>query len=207
MLRITKKETVFFDHFATMLCMALKASKALEDLIINYSDVENKIKNICDIEHECDLQVHTVFKKLNVAFITPIDREDIYLITKELDNIVDNIEKTADLFSIYNIKEIKPVTLDFVRLLTESIIHLQKLVDELVHIKTSKIIHNEIIEVNNIENQGDAIYKNELTKLFNEETNAVDILRWQGIFNNLESALDACEDVADIIEGVVMKNA
>ena len=96
MLRITKKETVFFDHFAMMLCMALEASKALEDLILNYTDVEQKIKHIGHVEHECDLQVHIIFKKLNVAFITPIDREDIYLITKELDNIVDNIEKTAD---------------------------------------------------------------------------------------------------------------
>lgn len=207
MLRITKKETVFFDHFATMLRMALEASKALEDLIVNYTDVEKKIKNIGHIEHECDLQVHTIFKKLNVAFITPIDREDIYLITKELDNIVDNIEKTADLFLIYNIKEIKPVTLEIVQLITESIIHLQKLVDELVRIKTSKIIHNEIIEVNKIENQGDTLYKNELTKLFRGDTDAVDIIRWNGIFNNLETALDACEDVADIIEGVVMKNA
>ena len=207
MLRITKKETVFFDHFATMLSMALEASKALEDLILNYTDVENKIKNIGHIEHECDLQVHTIFKKLNVAFITPIDREDIYLITKELDNIVDNIEKTADLFLIYNIKEIKPVTLEIVQLITESIIHLQRLVDELVRIKTSKIIHNEIIEVNKIENQGDTLYKSELTKLFSGETDAVDIIRWNGIFNNLETALDACEDVADIIEGVVMKNA
>jgi Phosphate transport regulator (distant homolog of PhoU) len=207
MLRITNRETVFFDHFAAMLGMALEASKALEDLIVDYTDVEKKIDNIGNIEHECDLQVHTVLKKLNVAFITPIDREDIYLITKELDNIVDNIEKTADLFIIYNIKEIKPVTLEIVKLITESIIHLQKLVDELVRLKTSKIIHNEIIEVNKIENQGDTIYKNELTRLFGDETDAVDIIRWHGIFDNLESALDACEDVADIIEGVVMKNA
>ena len=207
MLRITKKETVFFDHFAEMLCMAHEASKALEELIVNYADVDNKITHICDIEHQCDLQVHAILNKLNVAFITPIDREDIYLITKELDNIVDNIEKTADLFAIYNIKEIKPVTLEFVQLLTQSITHLQKLVDELVRLKTSKIIHNQIIEVNNIENQGDAIYKRELTKLFSEETNAIEILRWHRIFDNLESALDACEDVADIIEGVVMKNA
>ena len=79
--------------------------------------------------------------------------------------------------------------------------------DELVRIKTSKIIHNEIIEVNKIENQGDTIYKTEISNLFHEENSAVDIIRWHGIFDNLESALDACEDVADIIEGVVMKNA
>ena len=207
MLRVTKKEAVFFTYFSEMINMAYESSRALEDLMTNFTDISNKIKAISEIEHACDIHVHKILKQLNATFITPIDREDIYLIAKELDNIVDNIEETAHRFVIFNVKEIKPESIEVSKIITQSISHLQKLLAELVYMKASDTMLKEIIEVNRLENQGDVIYRDELTKLFATETDAINVIRWQGIYSYLEKALDACEDVANIIEGVVMKHA
>jgi uncharacterized protein Yka (UPF0111/DUF47 family) len=207
MLRVTKKEAVFFKYFSEMIDMAYEAAIGLEDLMVNYTDVEIKVKAITDIEHRCDLQVHLILHKLNAAFITPIDREDIYLIAKELDEIVDHIEETATRFIIYNIKDIKPAAIEMAKLITQSVIHLQVLLKEFAHIKISQCVLNEVIEINRLENVADDIYRTELTELFLKETNAVELIKWQGIYTYLEKAMDSCEYVTNIIEGVVMKHA
>jgi uncharacterized protein Yka (UPF0111/DUF47 family) len=207
MLRVTKKEAVFFKYFSEMIDMAHEAAIGLEDLMTNYTDTEVKVKAITEVEHRCDLQVHLILQKLNAAFITPIDREDIYSIAKELDEIVDHIEETACRFIIYNIKEIKPAAIEVSKLLTQSVIHLQVLIKEFVHVKVSQCVINEVIEINRLENVADEIYRNELTKLFSQETNAIELIKWEGIYTYLEKAIDSCEYVTNIIEGVVMKHA
>ena len=207
MIRITKKEAVFFVEFSEMIELALQSAKGLEDLMVNFTDIKAKIKAIAEIEHNCDIQVHKIIKQLNAAFITPIDREDIFLIAKEIDNIIDYIDETANHFTIYNVKKVKPAAIELAKLIIQSITNLQILFVELVKMKANDKIFKPIIEVNRIENQGDEIYRDELTKLFAEETNAIEVIRWQGIYNYLEKALDSCEDVANIIEGVVMKHA
>jgi len=207
MIKITKKEAVFFRYFSEMIEMTHTASVALENLMNDYTDVQSKIKAISEIEHSCDLHVHTVMKTLNAAFITPIDREDIFLIAKEIDNIIDHIEETAHRFVIYNVKEVKPESKELAHLITVSIVQLKIIFDELIKMKHNGSMFAAIIEVNKLENQGDDIYRDELTKLFKEEENPVDVIRWQGILSYLEKALDACEDVANIVEGVVMKHA
>ncbi len=207
MIRITKKEAVFFIEFSEMIELALQSAKGLEDLMVNFTDIKAKIKAIAEIEHNCDIQVHKIIKQLNAAFITPIDREDIFLIAKEIDNIIDYIDETANHFTIYNVKKVKPAAIELAKLIIQSITNLQILFVELIKMKANDKIFKPIIEVNRIENQGDEIYRAELTKLFAEEGNAIEVIRWQGIYNYLEKALDSCEDVANIIEGVVMKHA
>jgi uncharacterized protein Yka (UPF0111/DUF47 family) len=207
MLRVTKREAVYFTYFSEIVVLAREAAKALEEMMCDYCDVEDKIKKISSIEHDCDQKIHTIFEHLNAAFITPIDREDIYMITKELDNIVDNIDETAHLFAIYNIREIKPKAIEIARLIRSSIDHLGIMFDELVHMKVSKKMLDEIIEINRIENLGDQIYRDELKTLFADDSKPVDIIRWEGIYEYLEKSLDSSEDVANIVEGVVMKHA
>jgi uncharacterized protein Yka (UPF0111/DUF47 family) len=207
MLRVTKKEAVFFKYFSEMIDMAHEAAIGLEDLMTNFTDIEVKVHAITDVEHRCDLQVHLILQKLNAAFITPIDREDIYSIAKELDEIVDHIEETATRFIIYNIKEVKPAAIEVSKLITRSIVHLQVLLKEFAHVKVSESVINEVIEINRLENVGDEIYRNELTNLFLQESNAVELIKWEGIYTYLEKAMDSCEYVTNIIEGVVMKHA
>lgn len=207
MLRVTKKEAIFFKLFAEMTDKIIEAAYALEDLMTNYNDVPNKVKAIGDLEHECDMHAHKILKQLNAAFITPIDREDIYSITKELDNIADAIDEVAHRFVMYNVQSVKPDSIEIAKLITIATKELKELMNELVHLKISDTLKEKIIEVNRLENVGDEIFRSSVTKLFAEVKDPLEVIKWKGIYSYLEHALDACEEVADIVEGVVMKHA
>lgn len=207
MLRTTKKEMAFYTDFTKMIDLIHDAALRLEDLLTNYTNVKIKIKEITEMEHNCDILCHQAIDRINDSFITPIDREDIFVIDKALDDIMDNIEETASRFEIYNIKAIVPEVIMFTKLITSSTARLQKLFKLMPHSNAAKEMQTEIIEVNRLENQGDAIYRQQLTDLFADEKDAIVILTWSNIYESLEKALDACEDIANIIEGVITKHA
>ena len=207
MFRMSKAEVVFFDLFEQASEKANQCANALYALATDYTDVAQKVKAIEVIEHECDLLVHETMKYLNAAFITPIDREDIFEIAKEMDNIVDAIEAIAHRFVMFNVQSITEDAKDMCKLITQCTRELHMLMSELVRMKKSKSILQHIIEVNRIENEGDKLYRSAITNLFTNEKDPIEVVKWKGIYEYLENALDACEDVANIIEGVVMKNA
>ena len=206
MFRITRKEEVFFDLFVETTELACTAAKKLDDLVTKLDDVEEKIKTIKKIEHDCDQSIHKIMKQLNRSFITPIDREDIYEIAKALDNITDEIECVAHRFTMFNVTSVTDYAGAFSNLIVFCTKELKDLMVELKNLKTSKIIAKKIIEVNRIENEGDDLYRVAMTALFSSQVDPVDVIKWKDIYDHLENTLDACEDVANIVEGVVMKN-
>lgn len=207
MFRITRKEEAFFDLFVETAESGCKTAKMLEELMKNYTRVNEKIDAIEECEHECDNQVHKILEQLNKSFITPIDREDIYLIAKELDNITDDIESTAHRFTMFNVRSITEDAKKMAGLIVKCTEELKAVMAELKYMKTSKLLKERIIEVNRIEDEGDLVFRNAITKLFIQETDAVEVIKWKEIYEYLENTLDACEDVANIVEGVVMKHA
>jgi uncharacterized protein len=207
MFRVTKREEIFYSMFVETAENTCKAALMLEDLMTNFTDVDNKIKKIEDVEHECDKRVHKILAQLNKSFITPIDREDIYLIAKELDNITDDIEATAHRFNMFNVSSIREEAKKLTELIVVSTKELKDVMSELKNMKKSKTLKEKIIEINRIENEGDEIYRSAMTSLFKHEKDAIEVIKWKEILEYLENTLDACEDVANIIEGVVMKNA
>lgn len=184
-----------------------RAAELLKDLIDHYTDVEEKIAAIEKIEHKCDADVHNILKQLNRAFITPIDREDIFVIAKEMDNITDNIESTAHRFKLFNIHTVTPVAMAMSDLIISSTQELNIIFQEFRHMKTSKVLHEKIIEVNRLENQADDVYRDAIQSLFLNETNPIELIKWKELYEYMEKSIDSCEDVANIIEGVVTKNA
>jgi uncharacterized protein len=207
MFRMTPKEGRFFDLFVNTANDTCKAAKMLEELMTDYTDVDEKIAQIEKIEHQCDNHVHNMIEQLNRSFITPIDREDIFQISKELDNITDAIEGTAHRFKMFNVKYIHEDAIKLVRMVTSCTIELRNVMAELKTMKRSKVLSVKIIEVNRIEDEGDNIYRNAITKLFIDEKDALEVIKWREIYEFLENTLDACEDVANIVEGIVMKHA
>lgn len=207
MFRITDKEEIFFDLFEATAVDTCAASKKLEDLMTNFVDLNEKIGAIEEIEHKCDGHVHKMLEHLNRSFITPIDREDIFLIAKELDNITDAIEATAHRFRMFNVKDIKEDAVSLAKLITQCTKELADVMLELKKLKSSKILKEKVIEINRIENVGDDIFRNAMQKLFLTENNAIEVIKWKEIYEYLENTLDACEDVANIVEGVAMKNS
>ncbi len=207
MFKTSKKEEIFFDMFSETAETTLKAARALDELVKNYVNVDKKINAIEEIEHECDNQIHKIMQQINKSFITPIDREDICEIAKEMDNITDAIESTAHRFKMFNVKSIKEDAIKMVKLIVDCTLVLKGVMSELKNMKTSKTLQDKIIEVNRIEDEGDTIFRNAITKLFVVETDPIEVTKWKEIYEYLENTLDACEDVANIVEGVVMKHA
>lgn len=207
MFRMTAKEAIFFDLFSDTAADTCKAARMLEELMRNFTDITEKVGAIEEIEHKCDGHVHKMLEHLNRSFVTPIDREDIYLIAKELDNITDDIESTAHRFKMFNVTSIRPDALKMAELIIECTEELMGVMSELKNMKTSKVLKDRIIEVNRIEDAGDDIFRNAMQSLFVNENDPLEVIKWKEIYEYLENTLDACEDVANIIEGVVMKHA
>ena len=206
MFKTTKRDLVFFDLFAVVMDNTCQAADLLEDLFRNHSQVNEKIKAIEELEHRCDKCIHDLIAHLNRSFVTPLDREDIFLITKMLDDIIDSIESTAHRLNLFHIQTVRKDAVELTCLIKSCTLELKDVVLELKHYKTSKILEPKVIEVNRIENQGDETYRASIENLFLNEKDPVEIIKWKEIYEYMEITLDACEDVANAIEGVVSKN-
>ncbi len=206
MFRTTPKEEIFFDMFVDTAKKSCEAAILLDDLVNNYVSINEKINAIETIEHECDQCVHDIIKQLNKSFITPIDREDINEIVKVLDNITDAIESTAHRFKMLNVKTITDEAKVMSKLIVACTTELLGVMTELKHMKTSKTLYTKIIEVNRIEDKGDDVFRGAITSMFINDSNPIDVIKWKEIYEFLENSLDACEDVANIVEGIVMKH-
>ena len=207
MFRITPKEEIFFDYFVEIVRKNVKAAELFYDFLNDYKNVGEKVKQIEFIEHDCDAIVHKVFRQLDASFITPIDREDIHLIAKELDDITDEVEMTAQRFIMFNVDTIKDDAIKMAKLIIDATKELEVLVTDLRFMKKkTEKIHNKIIDINKIENDGDYIFRAAMKELFSSEKDVMEVVRWKSIYNYLEAILDSCENVANIIEGIVMKH-
>jgi len=201
------RDEKFFDMFERASSNLGKAGQAFTDLLKDFTDIEQKVKNIKDIEHEGDIITHEIFDKLNRTFITPIDREDIHQITSEVDDVLDFILATADRLSLYKIKKPTPEAVKLTEVLVSAIEILGKAVYSLKDRSHSRRTLDYCVEINRLENEGDMIHKSAIAELFADGKDAIEIIKWRDIYDHLEEAIDMCEDVADTVEGIVVKNA
>jgi hypothetical protein len=204
---MTQRETAFFDVFETAARIAQESAVILQDLVVCFDDPDEKIKALEAKEHEGDQAVHAMMDRLNRSFITPMDREDLFHISKELDDITDCIESTAHLFTMFDVQKTKPEALAFVKLIVEATAELHAVTAEMKNFKKSKDLKPKVIEINRLENEGDQLHRRAVHTLFTQEKDPLEVLKWKEVYENLESALDACEHVANIILGVVVKHA
>ena len=207
MFGLKKKEDVFYTLFIEYARKIEIVGEKFLDLIEHYENVEEKVEKIKVLETECDMYAHDILNKLNVAFITPFDREDIYNVTKQMDDIVDCIEEASNRFVVFDVKEIRKESMLMANLILQSTMELVVLFENLPDLKKNDLVKTQIIEVNRLENEGDVIYREALMKLFREDINPIELIKWKHIFEQIENSLDSCENVANIIEGVAMKYA
>jgi len=207
MFRMTQRETAFFDVFETASEIAYQSAVILQDLVLHYDDPDAKIKALEEKEREGDQQVHAMMDRLNRSFITPIDREDLFLISKELDNITDAIESTAHLFTMFDVQSVRGDAKAFVKLIVEATAEVHAVTKEMRRFKKSGDLKAKVIEVNRLENEGDRLHRRAVHALFTQEKDPLEVMKWREVFQNMENALDSCEHVANIILGVVMKHA
>lgn len=207
MIGVKKKENEFYLLLEEFAGKIVKAGEAFYNLVSNYDDIENKVSDIKTLETECDMQAHKILTALNASFITPFDREDIYSITKEMDDIVDSIEEVANRFIVFDVQKLRPESFTMTTYIIQAIRELEVMFKHLSEAQKNDIVRDQIIEVNRIENDGDILYRNALKKLFREEKDPIELIKWKHLYEQLETSLDSCENVANIVEGVIMKYA
>ena len=202
-----EKEADFFELFVGSATFACEAGSKLLDLVEDFSNVSEKVSAIKDVEHQADDHTHTIYKELHKAFITPLEREDILMLNQALDNIVDRIDLISKLFYMFDIKTLRPDIVPIVKLIAKNCCALKDALTEFKNFKKSKILIDKIIEVNNIEEEGDALYAEAVRNLFTCGASDLDILKWYDIYKHMENCLDDCERVTNTMEDVILKNS
>jgi hypothetical protein len=204
---IKKKEDKFFDLLKEYMLMIDKCVDLYHDLIHDFRDVKAKADRLSELEMECDREAHKIIGELHTSFITPFDREDIFVIVKTMDDIVDNIEMTASWFVIFDTQQLKSGAIEMADLLKETISELCRLFAALPEFKKNrKLLYENIIEINRLENESDEVYRRSLYHLFRDEQSPVEIVKWKQLFALMEDSVDVCESIAQLTEGVVMKH-
>lgn len=165
-----------------------------------------KLDEIHKIEHEADICKHEMMNKLTVEFIAPIEREDIIDLAQEIDDVTDAVEDVLIRIYMYNIKSIRAEALEFTQVIVNCCKTLKAALQELHNFKKSDTIHSKIIEVNHAEEVGDKLYLDAVHSLYLEEKDPILVMAWTETLDRLEKCCDNCEDVANVIESVIMKN-
>ncbi|MEL7563079.1 DUF47 domain-containing protein [Dehalogenimonas sp. 4OHTPN] len=203
---IMPREEKFFDLIEAGAANMVRTAEALKELVNDWRDIPEKFQKIAELEHTGDSVTHQIIAMLHRSFVTPFDREDIALLAHSMDDVVDFIHSAADYMMLYKVG--KPN--DRVRELAEIILLGAKEVaaaaPKLRKKSGLKSLLEHCIEINRLENQADQAYRAALVELF-EEHNIADVIKWREIYESMESATDRCEDVANVFEGVALKNA
>jgi len=204
MIRLIPKDTSFFEMFAAMSNNLIDAARALVDLFADYHNVEAKIEDIRRIEHRGDEMTHSIMRKLNQTFITPFDREDIHTLASSLDDVVDLINAACARIVMYRITDPPAEAGQVARLILAQCEELEKAVTNL---QKSDDVLRHCVEINRLENEADQVSRVAIARLFEDETNPVTLIKIKELLEFLETATDKAEDVADVLETVVLKNA
>lgn len=200
------KETDFFGMFEKAALNLNKGATLLVEMMEDFSSSEAKAKAIYEVEQEGDMLTHEVMRRLNKTFLTPIDREDIHALISRLDDVLDLIWASADRATLFKVEESTPEAVELSKTLHETTSIITKAVSSLKD-KKYTYIQEYCIEINRLENVADKIYREALVKLFNDVKDPILVIKWKDIYEHLEDATDTCEDVANILEGIVLKHA
>jgi predicted phosphate transport protein (TIGR00153 family) len=205
-MKLFPKEIDFFEIFDKAASNLTKATSLLVSLMENFDNLEARAKEIYEVEQDGDMLTHDIMKKLNRTFITPIDREDIHALASRMDDILDLVWGGVDRMIVFKITQPTPQAVDLSKDLHQTTLVLQKTVGEL-RAKNYSHIQEHCIEINRLENRIDRTFRDALGNLFDEMKDPLLIIKWKEIYEHLEDASDRCEDVANVLEGIVLKNA
>jgi len=201
------QETKFYDLFTQSSHNVVEVATALKDLLYNWQDVPEKVRVITDLEHKGDTITHQIMDLLYRSFITPFDREDISLLGHTLDDITDFIHAAVDAMYIYRIGAPTKRSQELADILVEASIEVEKAMIFLRSRSELKKALEYCVDLNRLENDADNISRKALGELFEGGYSTTDTIKWREIYEHMESATDRCEDVANVLEGITLKNA
>ena len=203
-----KSDSYYFQNFIECVECGCEAAKMLEDNL-NHFDTESlqeKLDALHKIEHDADKKKHEMMGILVKAFITPIEREDIILLSQSIDEVTDKVEDVLIRIYINNVHSIRPEATAFSKVIIRCCEALKEVMEEFADFQKSKTLHSLIVEINALEEEGDRIFIDSMRSLHTQVTDPIEIIAWREIYSYLEKCCDACEHVADVVESVIMKN-
>ncbi len=198
------RDRIYFELFEEAGQNMMRASDLLDTMLAGYPDERHLAQEILDCEHEGDRITHDIIDRLNHTFVTPIDREDILALASALDDIVDYTEEVADYLGLYKIEAPMDQAIRLARVLKEASAQIAEAIPRL---RGFRDISRYTVEVNRLENEGDRITREAVASLFDGGIDPMVVIRWKDLFERLEAAVDATERVANILEGIVIKNS
>jgi len=198
----------FYDLFEQETANLVTAAEKLVDLFEHYEDVEAKAKQLKDLEHEGDIITHEIIQRLHRTFVTPIDREDITLLAQSLDDVMDFIEAAGRTAHLYSIAQPTERAQELARIVARIAYKLCEVMPRLRHRDQFPWILKQCVEINTLENEADDVHHAALAELFEVcHLDACEVIKWREIYEHLENATDRGEDVANVLEGIVLKHA
>jgi predicted phosphate transport protein (TIGR00153 family) len=200
-------EHKFFDLFEDSAKNIIKGAQALKEMLDTWQFIDSRVAEITELEHEGDSITHQIISLLHRTFVTPFDREDIALLAHTMDDIIDFVHATADSMFIYKITGPTQRAKELADIIVQGAIETEKAVRGLRHKSEFKKILERCVEINRLENMADRVYRAAIGELFENTSDIAQIIKWREIYEHMESATDRAEDVADVLEGVALKNA
>ena len=203
MFRLIPREEKFYADFQALADELKTGARLLEEMLAPERPIWGKAEEIKEVEHKCDFLTHEIIQRLNRTFVTPLDREDIHTLARSLDDVMDAIDAAATLIRLYRLETVRAGMRELAAIVTACANQLRLGLDAL-ELKRGVITH--AIEINRLENEADRTHQEAVSRLFEEEHNPLAVMKWKEALDFLEEATDRCEDVANVLEGVVVKN-
>ncbi len=198
---------LFYDLFEESAHKLVTAAELLVDLLDHFENVEMKTARMKELEHEADNITHEIYRQVHQTFVTPLDREDITSLAQRLDDVMDFMEGATTAMRIYDISQPTPAARALADLVRLQCVQLEHAVSNLRQSRKLKLVLEQAKEVNRLENEADSLFLSATAELFHGEMSSVDIIKWRDIYDQLERATDSAEQVAHVLEAIVLKNA
>jgi predicted phosphate transport protein (TIGR00153 family) len=206
MFNLIPKEAVFFDLFEKAAANAHECTQALVEFLERFDQLPDRARRIKDLEHVGDELTHETIERLNKTFITPLDREDIHELVCRVDDILDLVDTAVDRIVLFKLQKPLDETKQLAQCLVRSTALIREMMPFLRNLKDADVVRQRVREVHRLESEADRIERQALATLFENSSDPMNVIKWMNIIETLESATDRCEDVANVIEGIVLKN-
>jgi len=201
------KNDKFFDLFEESTHNLVQAAGVFAELMEKWEDIDEMVRQITDLEHHGDSITHRIIAELHGTFVTPIDREDIALLAQRMDDVMDFIEAAAVRMALYGVDKPTERAKQLADILVRVTSEVGKAIPRLRHRRDLVHMKEHCIEINRLENEADSVRRSALAELFHDQMEIAEVIKWREIYEHMENAVDSCEDIADILEGIMIKRA
>jgi uncharacterized protein len=202
--RLIPREEAFFESFVNMAVEIRSAATLFQEMVAPDEPLWDRVSRINDVEHRCDALTRDVLLRLHRTFVTPIDREDIHALALALDDVADAIDDCAKLMQLYRLDRVRPGVRELARIILDQTNQVEKAMEAL---RDRVEVSGSTAEIDRLEHEADVAYQQSIVRLFDNEKDPIQVIKWKELYGHLEAATDRCEDISNVLDGISVKHA